>query len=536
MREGSSLYHRGCVTDLELLEKYEPVLRFAKSERFFPMAVEPYLEKCTLFPSGPLGVIESLAHINEPVASRIGKLESEQHYLRFVNKPLNDSDAWVWWAILSGIGVAGGWFVAGWFGVESAFLLSMIAALVIFMLASPIRLRSIPAALAAVVFISLGAAPVWFFLGPSKYVSIEVEYLVLFPIYLIALFYFSVRTMKFILDHVLPESPGLIMDMLSQATEKIARESFHLYAGILEKESDPLYYGRVLYETDDKNNKWTILQYHFFYAFNDWRLAANGMNHHEGDWEMTAVYLKNDAPYAVLFSQHGAGNIERWETVIKAIDKQGHPTTHPVVYVALGSHANYSKPEVIRSPSMYKQGRLQRLIFWTDGLIHYLFLLVNPNQKARQIALKEIQAQGTNFLAEDAFIYLRDEADHYVVSLPMEIASGDGYRVGFQGENLKERVLKSSSYIKRVMSDRKTSRPKVKEWRRVVLNPEPDWVQYKGLWGVKSLLNDESGPPGPKWDRPRKGQIGVQERKRWGKPLDWLAELEEHKHYEVPHK
>ena len=34
------------MTDHELLKKYEPVLRFAKSERFFPMAVEPYLEKC----------------------------------------------------------------------------------------------------------------------------------------------------------------------------------------------------------------------------------------------------------------------------------------------------------------------------------------------------------------------------------------------------------------------------------------------------------------------------------------------------------
>ncbi len=58
------------------------------------------------------------------------------------------------------------------------------------------------------------------------------------------------------------------------------------------------------------------------------------------------------------------------------------------------------------------------------------------------------------------------------------------------------------------------------------MNPEPDWVQYKGLWGVKSILNDESGPPGPKWDRPRKKQLGVNERIRWGRPLDWLAELE----------
>jgi hypothetical protein len=227
-----------------------------------------------------------------------------------------------------------------------------------------------------------------------------------------------------------------------------------------------------------------------------------------------------------LFSQHGAGNIEKWDTVIRAMDKQGNPTTHPVVYVALGSHANYSRPEVIRSPSMYRPGKLQRILFWTDGLIPYLFLLVNPNQKARQIALKEAQLQGINFFSEDAFVYLRDEADHYVVSLPMEFASGDGYRVGMQGDNLREQMMKSSSFLKRIMSDRSTSRPHVKVWRRVVLNPEPDWVQYKGLWGVKSLLSEESGPPGPKWDRPRKGQIGVQERKRWGRPLDWLAELE----------
>jgi hypothetical protein len=526
------------VTDLELLGTYEPVLRFAKSERFFPMAVEPYLELCSIFPSGPQGVMESFAHLNEPLITRIGRLQSEQYYLRFVNKPLNDFDAWIWWGVLSALGIMGGWFIEGLAGVEIIIAVSLIAVLIIFMLASPIRLRIIPAALAALFFITLEAAPIWFFLGASPYISITVEYFVLLPIYVIGLLYLFVRTMKFILDHVLPEGPGLVMDALSQATEKIARESYLQYTGILEKEPEPLYYGRVLHETDrfGQKDNWTILQYNFFYAFNDWRLAANGMNHHEGDWEMVAVYLKNDSPYAVLFSQHGAGNIEKWDTVIKAVDKLGNSTNHPVVYVALGSHANYSRPEVIRSPSMYKPGRLQRLLFWIDGLIHYLFLLVNPNQKARQIALKEIQAQGTNFLAEDAFVYMRDEADHYVVSLPMEIASGDGYRIGFQGESLKEKVLKSSSYIKRVMSDRKTSRPKVKEWKRVVLNPEPDWVQYKGLWGVKSLLNDESGPPGPKWDRPRKDQADVQERQRWGRPLDWLAELEKLKHYEVPHK
>lgn len=512
--------------DLELLEKYEPVLRFAKSERFFPMDVERYLELCSIHPSGPQGVIGLISYLNEPLNVRLGKLEGEQYYLRFVNNPFSDSDAWIWWGGLSVFALVGGYFSMGRAGLEIAVGLALIAALIIFMQASPIRLRIIPAALAALFFITLEILPIWFFLKPNQYVGVITEYLVLLPVYLIVLFYLSVRTMKFVLDHVIPEGPGLVMDMLSQATERIAREAFHQYEKILEKDSQPIYYGRVVREKDKHGNNWTILQYHFFYAFNDWRLAANGMNHHEGDWEMTAVYLKNDEPYSVLFSQHGAGNIEYWQNVYKAVDKQDKPTTHPVVYVALGSHANYSKPEVIRSPDLYQTGFVKRLLYRIDGFIHYIFLLINPNQKARQIALKELTAGYTQFLAEDTFIYLRDEADHYVVSLPMEIASGDGFRVGYQGDNLREGVVKSSSYLKRIMSDRKTARPKVKEWRRVLLSPELGWVQYKGLWGVKSSLPDESGPPGPKWNRPEKNKTGVSERVRWGKTLEWLARLE----------
>lgn len=145
-------------------------------------------------------------------------------------------------------------------------------------------------------------------------------------------------------------------------------------------------------------------------------------------------------------------------------------------------------------------------------------------------ALKELIASHTNILVENAFISMRDsmrdEADHDVVSLPMEIASGDGFRIGYQGENFHEPVVKSTSYLKRVMSDRKVTRPSVKEWRRMVLNPEPDWANYKGLWGVKSALSDESGPPGPKWDRPD-NLFNVNPCVRREKPLEWLRMLEE---------
>ncbi len=516
--------------EIELLKKYEPVLRFAKSERFFPMAVEPYLEKCMLFPSGPTGAAELFGHFNEPLIGRIGGLKSHEYFLRFVNKPLNDFDAWLWWGAGSALGLVTGWFTLGWIGIEIIAGASFSAALVLFMLASPIRLRIIPGLLAVSFFLALGSAPVALFFKPMPGISIAVEYFIFLPIYIFLLFYLLMRTLKFIVERILPEGPGLVMDMLSQATETIARQAGDLYAEILKKHPQPVYYGRVVSETDKEGNRWTVLQYHFFYAFNDWRLAANGFNHHEGDWEMAAVYLKNDSPHAVLLSQHGAGDLEKWEDMIKARDKDGNETTHPVIYAALGSHANYSKPDVIRSPAMYDPGRLQRFLFWFDGLIHYLFLLFNPSQKARHIALEEIRAKYGQLFEEHVFDELRDETDHYVVRLPMEIATGDGLRIGFQGKSSKEPLLKSASYLRRVMSDRKVSLPTVKEWKCVLLNSEPGWVQYKGLWGVKSMLGEESGPPGPKWDKPKGKKGRVSRRVRWEKPLDWLATLEKNAH------
>ena len=126
--------------DSELLKKYEPVLRFARSERFFPMAVEPYLEKSTIFPSGPQGVVGLLSTSpNEPLITRIGKLESGEYFLRFVNDPLIASDVWLWWGVSSALIIGVGWFASGWRGIGIAAVLALVAALIIFIQASPIR-------------------------------------------------------------------------------------------------------------------------------------------------------------------------------------------------------------------------------------------------------------------------------------------------------------------------------------------------------------------------------------------------------------
>lgn len=91
------------------------------------------------------------------------------------------------------------------------------------------------------------------------------------------------------------------------------------------------------------------LQYWFYYVFNDWN------NNHEGDWEMIQINFDADTPAQALargptevgYSQHSSAERAEW----------GGPKleivggTHPVVYPAAGSHANFfnSKLYLMRS-------------------------------------------------------------------------------------------------------------------------------------------------------------------------------------------
>jgi hypothetical protein len=81
------------------------------------------------------------------------------------------------------------------------------------------------------------------------------------------------------------------------------------------------------------------LQYWFFYVYNDFN------NLHEGDWEL--VRLDFDAatpaaaldthPYEIGYSQHEGAERADWGAEKLELDGG----THPVVYPAEGSHANY---------------------------------------------------------------------------------------------------------------------------------------------------------------------------------------------------
>ena len=93
-----------------------------------------------------------------------------------------------------------------------------------------------------------------------------------------------------------------------------------------------------------------LLQYWFFYAYDEWRAPVAGANivqQHAGDWEAVTVALSDKRPLWVGYSQHCGGRSRAWESVQVA---NREPFTHPLVAVAVGSHANYESPRSVRSP------------------------------------------------------------------------------------------------------------------------------------------------------------------------------------------
>ena len=96
----------------------------------------------------------------------------------------------------------------------------------------------------------------------------------------------------------------------------------------------PPYYYRVMHD-----GGYLVIQYWMFYAYNDWGLAHNGLNDHEGDWEAVFVYLQDGEPAYVAYSAH-VGSPATYEWASDSFEKRFD--SHPVVFVACGSHAAYA--------------------------------------------------------------------------------------------------------------------------------------------------------------------------------------------------
>jgi len=107
---------------------------------------------------------------------------------------------------------------------------------------------------------------------------------------------------------------------------KDSQRAYDVIENELLRTSSPTVYSHVTHYDDSGEY---AVQYWFLYFFN-YRL-----NEHESDWEQITVRLDADRnPVDVFYSSHEGGHHRNWERV----ERDGE---HPVVYPALGSHANY---------------------------------------------------------------------------------------------------------------------------------------------------------------------------------------------------
>lgn len=109
------------------------------------------------------------------------------------------------------------------------------------------------------------------------------------------------------------------------------------WANLITDDSEPTVYAHVAFDPDHPDR--LALQYWLFYVFNDWN------NLHEGDWEMiqlnfdaaTVAEALEQEPAKVGYSQHEGAESSGWgDSKLERVEE-----THPVVYPAAGSHANY---------------------------------------------------------------------------------------------------------------------------------------------------------------------------------------------------
>ena len=112
---------------------------------------------------------------------------------------------------------------------------------------------------------------------------------------------------------------------------------YERWSRVTAADSAPTTYAHVV--TEDGHDDRVVLQYWFFYPFNDYT------NKHEGDWEVIQlVFAAPDAtealdqtPIQVGYSQHEGLELSSWDDPKLEIVEG----THPVVYPAAGSHANF---------------------------------------------------------------------------------------------------------------------------------------------------------------------------------------------------
>ncbi|MCJ7710149.1 MAG: hypothetical protein MUQ32_04895 [Chloroflexi bacterium] len=83
-------------SDLDLLRRFEPIVRYTKGEYFFPMEVDPYIAECDLWAGSPNGERRMLVPRGELRVEALplwqARVPDEALFLRFVQEPLSGID------------------------------------------------------------------------------------------------------------------------------------------------------------------------------------------------------------------------------------------------------------------------------------------------------------------------------------------------------------------------------------------------------------------------------------------------------------
>lgn len=262
------------------------------------------------------------------------------------------------------------------------------------------------------------------------------------------------------------------------------------YEAIMADAEEYNYHGRVVYESG-----WVVIQYWFFYVYNNWRSGFFGANDHEADWELVSIYLserddlpsmtetpeRNDfdlnelleryRPEWVAYASHdyqGDDLRRRWDDPeVEKIDG------HPVVYVAAGSHACYfRRGEYLTELELAFLQPVAKVLDWLQQFWY--------NQ------LRQYQDEPDTERPEQASNLFR---------IPfVDYARGDGISLG----------------------------PKqAKPWGAPrLLNADQKWVrEYRGLWGLfaRDPFAGEDAPAGPMYNRDRTM------RRAWYDPAGWAG-------------
>ena len=282
---------------LRLVRKYEPVLLFSKDgqgreENFFPMSVEHYVLQCRLHRKGK-GPVDVPGWLSLEVLGRMNPRQSKEYYLAYVaDEVLSQSPSLIKQLHNGGLAL---YSVAG--QVEPHLLVET-GPDVAFAAYDP-ALKRVDVAPSTKVS-NLAFAP------PGEKTRSE--------------------TGPGEVDFLITDSQQLPAAIRNKAIDRY--EPYRDFAA-----HQPVYYYHVMH-----NRGYIVIQYWFFYAYNDWGTSHGGVNDHEGDWEAVFVFLQEDRPAYVAYSAHiGSPEWHEWDDL--ALEKRFR--NHPVVYVGCGSHANY---------------------------------------------------------------------------------------------------------------------------------------------------------------------------------------------------